>query len=117
MRKTDIKKVASASYTKQKLDSVKVKKVAKHLKREDLKVYIRELKDIESRKTVQITVPNEEGLMEIKKYFTKLYPDKKLLFGIDDTLIGGIRVVDYDNIYELSIKNFLEGSLEGGLND
>jgi F0F1-type ATP synthase delta subunit len=117
MRKTDIKKIANASFTREKLDEVKVKKVAKQLKREDLKVYIRELKDIESRKTVQITVPSEEGLSEMKRYFTKLYPDKKLLFGIDETLIGGIRVVDYDNIYELSIKNFLEGSIEGGLND
>ncbi len=117
MKKTDIKHVANASFTKDKLDEAKVKKVSKQLKRADLKVYIRELKDIESKKTVQITVPNEEGLLEMRKYFMKLYPDKKLLFGIDESLIGGIRVIDYDNIYELSIKNFLENSVEGGLND
>ena len=117
MRKNVIKKLATASFTKDRLDEVKVKKVAKSLKREDLKVYLKDLKDMESRKTVFITVPSEEGLSEMKSYFTKLYPDKKLMFSIDPSLLTGVKVVDYDNIYELSLKSFLESSVKGGLND
>lgn len=117
MKKNIVKKLAQSSFTKDRLDSGKVKKAVKVLKREDLKVYIKDLKDIEARKTVYITVPNEEGLMELKKYFTQLYPDKKLMFQMDPSLIGGVKVVDYDNIYELSMKNFLESSIEGSLND
>lgn len=117
MKKNIIKKLADASYTKDKLDEGKVKKVAKSLKRGDLKVYLKDLKDIEARSTVFITVPAEEGLTEMKRYFTKLYPDKKLMFSIDESLLTGIRVVDYDNIYELSLKSFLESSVKGALND
>lgn len=117
MKKTLLKNLAKASFTKNQLDPGKVKKVTKSIKRVDLKVYIKNLKDIEARKTVFITIPSEDGLLELRKYFVKLYPDKKLMFSFDPTLLTGIKIVDYDNIYELSLKSFLEGSIGGNLND
>lgn len=111
MNKKVIKKLAEESYSKNTLDSGKITKIAKKLKRSDLKVYIKNLKDIEAQKTVMITVPNEDGLREIKTHFSKLYPDKKIVFNIDTTLLTGIKVVDYDNVYELSLKSLLENSV------
>lgn len=111
MKKNIIKKLAEESYTKNTLNSDKILQVSKKLKREELKFYIKSLKNIESRKTVTVTLPSEEGASEIKAHLTKIYPDKKLVFGIDPSLLTGIRVVDFDNEYELSLKSFLEGSV------
>lgn len=112
MRKNLIKKLAEQSYTKNDLDSAKITEVSKKLKREDLKFYIKNLKTLEAKRTVTVTLPSDEGINEIKSHFVKIYPDKKIVFSIDPSLITGIRVVDYDNEYELSLMNFLEGSIK-----
>jgi hypothetical protein len=112
MNKTDLKKLAEISYTKDNLDEKKVDMIANNLKKTDLKIYIKNLKNIELKKTVIITVPGEGGITEIKNYFYKLYPGRKLVFNTDESLISGIRVVDYDNVYELSLKNFLEKAIK-----
>jgi len=106
-----IKKLAKASYTKDKLDEIKVNKIAKNLKNKDLKVYVKDIKTLESKKTVTVTLPSDDSLKEIRNHFIKIYPDKKLVFAIDPALLTGLRVVDYDNEYELSLRGFLEGSI------
>ena len=111
MKKNTIKKLAEYSYTKNGLDRDKIAKITKKLKREDLKVYIKDLKTIEAKKTVTITLPSDDGVREIKDHFTKIYPDKRLIFAIDPSLLSGVRIVDYDNEYELSLKGFLENSV------
>lgn len=111
MNKKTIKKLAQSSYSKNTLDSGKITKITKNLKRSDLKVYIKNLKDLEAQKKVVVTVPSEDGMREIKAHFSKLYPDKKLVFNLDPTLLSGVKVVDYDNVYELSVKSFLENSI------
>lgn len=117
MTKNYIKKLASVSYTRGRLDNEKVNRVAKSLKRGDLKVYIKNLKAINSKHTVTITVPDEQGLNEKRRYLSKIYPNKKLVFNIDPSLLTGIRIIDSDNEYELSLKSFLENSLKGSPND
>jgi len=47
----------------------------------------------------------------------KIYPNKKIFIQVDDSLISGIRITEYDNIYELSLKDILENSMLGGQND
>ncbi len=111
MKKNLIKKLAEQSYTKNALDSGKITTISKKLKREELKVYIKNLKTLESKKTVSITLPSDEGINEIKSHFGRIYPDKRIVFAIDPSLLTGIRVVDFDNEYELSLRNFLEGSV------
>ena len=112
MKKNLIKKLAAASYTNNKLDNTKINKISKNLKREDLKVFIKDLKTIESKKTVTVTLPSDDSISLVKNNFTRLYPDKKIVFSIDPSLLSGIRVVDYDNEYELSLKGFLENSIK-----
>ena len=111
MKKNIIKKLANASYTDNKLSDTKVDRISNNLKNKDLKLYVKNLKTIESKKTVTVTLPSDDSLREIRSQFIKIYPDKKLVFAIDPSLLSGIKVVDYDNEYELSLKSFLEGSL------
>ncbi len=111
MKKNMIKKLAEYSYTKNELDRDKIAKITKSLKREDLKVYIKDLKTLEAKNTVTITLPSDDSVREIRDHFTKIYPDRKLIFAIDPSLLSGIKVVDYDNEYELSLKGFLRNSV------
>lgn len=111
MKKNMIKKLAKASYTNNMLDEIKVNKVAKNLKNKDLKIYVKDIKTLESKKTVTVVLPNDDSLKEIRNHFTKIYPDKKLIFALDPSLLTGIRVVDFDNEYELSLRGFLERSI------
>lgn len=111
MKKKLIKKLTDVSFKKDQLYAQKVKEIARVLKREDLKFYIKNLKIRDAKRTVSITVPSEEGLGEMRKYFIKLYPNKKIIFNIDSSLLTGVKVVDYDNVYELSLKGFLEGAI------
>ncbi len=111
MTKQIIKKMAESSYTNDELDEKKVDKIAKNLKKSDLKIYIKDLKIMEMKKTVTVSVPTQDGMNEMKTYFTRIYPGKRIVFNVDESLITGIRVVDYDNVYELSLKGFLEQSI------
>ncbi len=117
MRRNIIKKLAEESFTKNKLDEKTVMKVAKVLKREDLKVYIKDLKNMDAKKTVTVTIPASRGVGDMKKYFDRIYPGKRIVFKVDESLLTGIKVVDYDNVYELSLKGLLEHSLRGATND
>lgn len=117
MKKNIIKKLAEESFNKNNLNEKIVMKVAKTLKREDLKVYIKDLKNMDAKKTVTITIPTSKGIGDMKKYFDKMYPDKRIVFRVDESLLTGIKVVDYDNVYELSLKGLLEHSLKGATND
>ena len=117
MTKNYIKKLASVSYTRGRIDNEKVNRITKSLKRGDLKIYIKNLKAIDSKHSVTITVPDEQRLNEKRRYLSKIYPNKKLIFNIDSSLLAGIRIIDMDNEYELSLKSFLENSLKSLAND
>lgn len=117
MKKVLIKKLADESFNKNNLDEKKVARIAKALKREDLKVYIKDLKNIEAKNTVKVTIPASRGISEMKAYFSKIYPNKKIVVQVDDSLLTGIKVVDYDNVYELSLKGLLESAIKEYTND
>lgn len=108
MKNNTIKILAKNSYAKGRIDGKKAVKIATSLKREDLKVYIKSLKDIQARNTVFITVASNENMPNLIKEFEKLFPNKKISVELDPSLVAGIRIVDYDNVYELSIKDILE---------
>ncbi len=117
MKKNLIKKLADKSYSRGNLDVGKISKIASILKRDELKVYIRSIKTLEAKKTVVVTVSNESDTDELKNHFVKLFPNKKITIQVDESLLSGIRIVDYDNVYELSLKDILEHGILGGKDD
>lgn len=110
MTKKYIKKLALASYTKNELDSKKVKRVSGLLTRNNLKQYIKELKSLENQKTITILTPSVSKAAQnnIKKKFAKIYADKKVIIDNDQSLILGLKVIDNDLIYDLSLRNTLD---------
>lgn len=108
MKKDSVKLLAKDTFIKGRIDDKRAIKIASLLKRDDLKVYIKSLKDINARKTVFISVPSEDNIPSLIKEFERLFPNKKISIDLDPTLMAGIRIIDYDNVYELSLKDILE---------
>ncbi len=110
MTKKQIKKIAQASYTKNKLDSKKINKITGFLTRNDLKQYIKELKLLEGQKTITVLTPiaDKRNQDDIKKQFARVFTDKKVIIDSDPSLIVGIKVINNDLIYDLNLKNTLD---------
>lgn len=104
MNKKQLDKLVLVSYSNNFLDQKNVSKIATLLKRSDLKQYINGLKLAEKKKSLIISSPmNDQDL----KKFSKLFPNKKIVFIKDPTLMLGIKVVDNDKVFEFTLKNSL----------
>ena len=110
MDKKTIKVVVLASYTKGELDSEKVLRIAKVLSRKDLKNYIHGLKNYEKKLSVTVNTPYELDNQH-KNMFSQLYPDKKMIFQTNQSLILGLRITDNDTVYELDLQSQLNNIL------
>lgn len=104
MTKKIIAQLVKASYTKESLDSKKVERIVKLLKRAELKEYIRGLKLSEKAKTISLVLPD-------KKFYNKtlLGKTKKRVEVIEDKeLLLGAKIIDNDMVYDMSLKNNLD---------
>lgn len=111
MNKKQIKKLVQASYTKDSLDEKKVMQIANALERSDLKEYIKALKKEEEKKKVIIAVPFTTKNINYNK-LQELFPNKKLVFETDPSLITGLKITSNDVIYEMNLKSNLETVIE-----
>lgn len=105
MSKKLLKKLIDYSYKKNILIAKNVDNVVKLFKRSDLKHYIEALKIHERKLTVFIDVPID---LKIKDKFRKIFPNKKIAWNIDTTLMLGTRILDDDMLFEMNLKNSLD---------
>ncbi len=110
MKLSEIKKLAQASYKKNELNEEIVLKIAKNLTRSELRQYIKELKLIEAKNTVKVFVSSKSRALEVE--LRKIFNSKKVEFTEDKNLIAGIKIVDFDKIYEVNLKNTLDSMVE-----
>ncbi|HYM65380.1 MAG TPA: F0F1 ATP synthase subunit delta [Candidatus Sulfotelmatobacter sp.] len=108
MTKKQIVSIASKSFTNNRLDSKKVNRIIRLLKRKELKIYIKALKILENNKTVTIFSPKKDKRNNLLNDFKLIFPDKKIIFKEDPSLIAGIRVINSDDVYDFNIKNSLK---------
>jgi F0F1-type ATP synthase delta subunit len=108
MTRKIIKKLVLASYTNNNLDSKKVDKIAKLLNRQELKAYIKAIKNYEKGKSVTLLTPDSANNKTDVNELKKLFPDKKILLEQDKSLLAGIRIIDNDTIYDFNLKNTLQ---------
>src|SRR5258706_4585561 len=104
MTKKVINQLVLASYTHEQLDSKKVARAAALLSRKDLKVYIRGLKLKEKANTISLVLP------DVNLYNKSLLGDSKKNIQIleDKSLLLGVKVIDNDTVYDMSLKNNIE---------
>lgn len=108
MTKKQIKKLALASYTNNKIDGKKVDRVIKHFTKSELKNYIKYLKTTEVSKNIIVEIPDMSIQQAILKDIRKIYPEKNINFKENKSLLAGIRIIDNDIIYDANIKDKLE---------
>lgn len=110
MKKKQIKRLALASFTKNNLDSKKVKRFTGKMTKRELREYVKYLKTYDLGKKVYVLVPNllEIDNPKMQKEFTKLFPNKKIIYKETPELILGIRVVNNDKVYDFNLQNSFE---------
>lgn len=113
MTKKQIKLLAESSFINNKLDSKRVSKFVRTMKRKELREYLRSVKLIDSKNKVIIIVPS---LSKFKKIdlasFSKIYARKEIVYREDPALIVGIKVINNDLVHDFNLKNSLENITE-----
>ena len=105
MNKKKIDKLVLASYVNSVLSRKAVNKISTLLSNSDLKKYINGLRLTEKRKSLIVSIStNNQDLSK----FEKLFPNKKILFRKDPSLMLGVKIVDNDMVYEFTLKNSLD---------
>lgn len=106
MTKKLLKQLINLSFVNNKLEEQTVGRIASLLKRSDLKLYLKGLKKKERSLTVFVNLAIE--VKNIKDKFKNIFPDRKIDLNIDPSLLLGLRIIDNDNVFELSLKNSLD---------
>ena len=105
MTKKLLSQLIAFSYEKNTLNSKNVNKIVSYLNRSDLKQYIKGLKMHEKQISVFIDLSANND--EIKDKFAKIFPNKKIVLGVDPSLMLGVRILDNDKLYEMNLKSNL----------
>ncbi len=118
MNKVVLEKLVNASYNEQDvLDQERVSTIADHLKRKELKTYIRALKKQEAKTSVVIeTSLRGKDIVDITAQ--RLFPGKKIIYKHSPNLLLGIKVTDNDMVYDMNLAHSFEALLTnigGGL--
>lgn len=107
MKKKLLKQLINLSYEKLILNEEKAELISRYLSRKELKEYLKELKKWENETSVIISLPRMPEIEE-QKIFLNLFPDKKIVYNIDPSLLVGVEIKNNDLIYNFNLKNTLE---------
>ena len=106
MDKKKIQALVFKSYAGRNLNSKKTKLIASMLNRKDLKKFISQLKNEENKRTVTIMLSGKNTSNEA--IFSRMFPNKQIVYKIDPSLIAGIKIIDNDRVFEFDLKNTFE---------
>ncbi|PIR80360.1 MAG: hypothetical protein COU25_00480 [Candidatus Levybacteria bacterium CG10_big_fil_rev_8_21_14_0_10_35_13] len=106
-----IKKLAGHCFKNGIMDEAKVQKTAKYLNKKQLKEFIKFLRLIDKKNTVTIFVSDKKMEELIDKKIKDSFRNKKIIVKEDKDLIAGIRIEDYDNIYEYSLESSINNMI------
>ncbi len=113
MIKKHIEQLILQSYTGDNLDIKKVERLIAGISRRDLKMYIRALKNWENKRSIEIQMPDNGYQKNIKiDMIKKLFPNKKVKYSLNPSLISGIKIINQDTIYDFNLKNTLEDIID-----
>jgi F0F1-type ATP synthase delta subunit len=111
MNKKLLKQVVLISYKNGNLDNSVVSQVADKLSRQDLKQYIKALKNAEKLRNVYVESPFEMS-KNLNETIKNTFPDKKIVNIKNQSLLVGTKIVYNDDVFEMSLKNSLDSIVE-----
>lgn len=113
MTKKQIDKLAEASYASGSLNEKKVQRIAADLSRNDLKRYIRTIKNFERKQNIEVVLSDSKYKGNIDEKMIKLlFPNKKIKYSVSGDLITGARIINDDIVYDYNLQNTLENIVE-----
>ena len=104
----EIKELAEQSFANGNLDVKIIKRTIALLGKKHLKAYIKFLKKLENERVVWVFTPMDKVEDKITGKIKSMFPNKKIEYVADPSLIAGLRVVDNDLVYEFNLKDFLD---------
>lgn len=102
-----MKKLIELSKTKGKLDALKIAKIAKMLKRNELKEYIFLLRRARLEEVLIVEAPTnltKKSLQSLKKMFK----DKEIIVNQRENAVAGMKLFIKDSIIDFTVKGALE---------
>jgi len=119
MNKKLLKKLINASLIEDNLDEKKIEYISSKLNREDLKIFINELKKQVKKTTIYVEtaypLTNKEPYL---KEITNLFPNKKIEFRVNPSLILSVKIINNNNVFDINMNNLLnkiEHHVGGGI--
>lgn len=97
------------SYKNDFIDIKVIAAIQKMLKRSDFKKYLNALKKSEKEKSIIVISPSDNI---DKEKLIKIFPNKKIVYKKDASLIAGIKIIDNDVEYELNLKDTLKNIVD-----
>lgn len=107
MKKNQIKRLADVCFKNGELKEENINQVLPYLKRKDMKIFIKELENLDQKNTVIVTCAAPLSEKTVSK-ITSMYPDKKVRIEIDPQLILGVRIVSNDSVYSANLDDILQ---------
>ena len=107
MDKKIVDQLVQQSITGTSLDEKKVIRIADQLNRNQLKIYIDGLKRWRQKNTVIIESAANKS-EQVKREFKDAFEGKNVVFITRPELIVGTRIINYDMIYEMNLKDTLQ---------
>lgn len=103
-----LKRLIDYSYINNNLSIKRINKIARLFKnrRQDMKQYLKGLKKRERTLSISIDV-SMPAISRYKNKFADIFPNKKIIWNVDSSLMLGLRVTDNDNVLEMSLKKTL----------
>lgn len=111
MNKKLLKQLLAISYKNGQLDNQIIAKIADKLDRNQLKQYIKALKNAEKLKNVYIQTPFGDK-RKIINDFKNVFSGKNIIHLKNSSLIVGAKINYNDDIFEISLKNNLDQILK-----
>lgn len=116
MNKQQIVKLVGLTFVHGEIDENVAIYVLQKLNKNELKIYSRYLKNEIEKNKVIITTSEKLSTEDTKK-FKDFFPGKNVFFETDAALGGGIKVKTQNDIIDLSIKNYIDNTINSVKND
>lgn len=95
--------LAKLSFTDNSLNQQKADIIVAKLKRKDARAYIRALRLHESYMSVNVLLPYPAD-QTLGKKLQIHFPDKKIVYTIDKSVLAGMRIIENDILYDYSLE-------------
>lgn len=111
MRKKLINKLIQTSFTNNDLNEKNVYIISDNLSQNELKQYLKALKNEIKKRSVYIDLPFSESNNNLKE-LNNIFPNKKIVIRKNPSLLLGIRVTNNDDIIEMNLKSQFDDIIE-----